>query len=133
MKKRQQTSLKKARDLAKKIAPQLKGGEIIGLVGALGSGKTAFAKALGKALLVKKVMPSPTFVLMHKYSARLPGSLKKIYLFHLDLYRLSNFKEVRALGIEEIWGKKNSITIIEWADKFSKKLPKKTKIIAFQG
>ena len=53
--------------------------------------------------------------------------------FHLDLYRTKNFREVKQLGITEIWGAKNTATIIEWANKISKHLPKKTIKIYFSG
>jgi len=97
--------------------------------GFLGSGKTTFSKALGKKLQVKKIMPSPTFTLMRSYDAKLGN--KKITLYHLDFYRNNKFREISTLGITEVWGKKNTITLIEWADKFLQRLPKKTRLIYF--
>lgn len=113
-----------------KIAGQLKGGEILALIGPLGAGKTTFAKALGKKLKVKNKITSPTFNLMSVFPAR---TLKNqlVMLYHLDLYRTKNYREVKALGITETWGKKNTVTIIEWADKIKKHLPKKTFFLYF--
>ncbi len=126
----QKIKLSQAKNFAKKVAAELKGGEILGLTGPLGAGKTTFAKALGKCLGVKKNMPSPTFVLMHQYQAKLINPLpKKIQLYHLDWYRTKTFREIEALGIKEFWGQKNILTVIEWADKFKSHLPKKTRII----
>jgi tRNA A37 threonylcarbamoyladenosine biosynthesis protein TsaE len=49
----------------------------------------------------------------------------------MDLYRTKTFREVKALGITEIWGKPNVVTVIEWADKIKAHLPKKTIHINF--
>ncbi len=131
MKKSQTVHLTDIKPLAKKIAEQLHGGEILGLIGNLGSGKTTFARYLAKYLKVKQKITSPTFVLMNLFPARLANG-KPVTLYHLDLYRLKNFKEVQALGIQEFWGKKNSLTVIEWVDKIQKKLPKKTHYLFFE-
>jgi tRNA threonylcarbamoyladenosine biosynthesis protein TsaE len=117
--------------LAKKLAKTLKGGEIFALCGDLGAGKTTFTQFLAKELSIKKRVSSPTFVLMNLFSGKLPGSKKKVILYHLDLYRTKNFKEVSALGVTEFWGSPTSITVIEWGDKIKKFLPKHAQIIIF--
>lgn len=119
--------------LAKRLFKNLKGGEILGLIGGLGAGKTTFVKALGKELKLKHKITSPTFTLMNVFETKIPPSKKKIFLYHLDLYRTKNFREVRALGITETWGRPETITIIEWADKIKKYLPAKTQIIKFKN
>lgn len=118
--------------LAKDLAAKLKGGEIFSLIGHLGSGKTTFVKALGKQLKIKQKITSPTFILLQAFPFKLKGK-KEVWLYHLDLYRTKNFKEVKALGLLEVWGKPNTVTVIEWADKIKKYLPKKTVIIEFKG
>lgn len=124
--------LSKAVSLAKKIAKNLKGGEILALSGELGSGKTTFTKALGKELGVKETITSPTFVLMQQYqTSRFSGNKKPLWLYHLDLYRTKNFDEVKGLGIEEILGHPETITVIEWSDKIEKSLPSKIIKIEF--
>ncbi len=115
---------------AAKMAKKLKGGEILALIGNLGSGKTTFARALGKALGVKHAITSPTFALMRIFPARLSG--RRAAFYHLDLYRAKNFREVKALGITEMWGQKGTLTVIEWADKIKKHLPKKAVAIYFK-
>jgi tRNA threonylcarbamoyladenosine biosynthesis protein TsaE len=125
------TTLTDIPELSKKIAQKLKGGEVLALVGPLGSGKTTFTKALGKFLKVKNTVTSPTFVLMSTFLAKLKNN-KKVYLYHLDLYRTKNFREVEALGITEFWGKKDTLTVIEWANKIQKHLPKNTTVIKFK-
>lgn len=123
--------LSKAETAAKKIATQIKGGEIIALIGELGSGKTTFTKALGKALGIKRNISSPTFVMMQEFEVPAKKSVArpKLYLYHLDLYRTKNFTEVKSLGITQWWGHPETITVIEWADKILSSLPKNAIVI----
>ena len=118
-------ALSQAETEAKKIAQKIKGGEIFALIGELGSGKTTFTKALGKELGIRQTISSPTFVMMQQFE--IPKS--KLFLYHLDLYRTKNFKEVQSLGITEWWGHPQTITVIEWADKILNDLPTNTTII----
>ena len=127
------TDLDGIKDLAASIAKNLKGGEIFALIGALGAGKTTFVKALGKQLKLKRKITSPTFTLMHNFEAKVGAAKKKVFIYHLDLYRIKNFKETKALGITQNWGRPDTITIIEWADKIQKHLPAKTQIIKFKN
>lgn len=117
--------------IAELISKNITGGQIFGLIGPLGSGKTTFVKSLAKKLKVKSHVTSPTFVLMNRYKFKKLN--KNLWLYHLDIYRLKNFKDVEALGIKEIWHNKDNVVVIEWADKIKKYLPKKTKKIYFSG
>jgi tRNA threonylcarbamoyladenosine biosynthesis protein TsaE len=116
--------------LAKDLASKMKGGEIFALVGSLGSGKTTFVQALGRELKIKNKITSPTFILLQAFLFK-SKSKKSVWLYHLDLYRTKNFREVKALGLLEVWGRPDTVTVIEWADKIKKHLPKETKIIKF--
>lgn len=120
--------------IAKEFAKSLKGGEIICLIGELGTGKTTFTKGLAKGLGVKKSIRSPSFVLIKSYlipqlSQKLNTKdqrLKiKYQIFHIDLYRIKKLQELINLGVLEYFNQPNIITIIEWADKIKKILPKK--------
>ena len=130
-------SLTQAEKTAVKLAKSLHGGEVIALIGELGSGKTTFTKALGKALGVERSIPSPTFVMMQQFvtnkftqpktkTGKQLAPPKPITLYHLDLYRTKNFAEVESLGITEWWGHPETITVLEWADKIQSHLPKNT-------
>lgn len=94
--------------LARQLANDLEGGEIIVLDGDLGAGKTTFTKALGLALGVEEEITSPTFLLMKEYSGR---TLK---LYHFDLYRINDASEIEELGFSDYLADKNGICVIEW-------------------
>jgi tRNA threonylcarbamoyladenosine biosynthesis protein TsaE len=112
-------------ELGIKTAQSLKGGEVIGLVGNLGAGKTIFTKGIAKGLGIKGVVNSPTFVIMKVYKVK--SQLSKVNcLIHIDAYRLKSANDLIAIGAEEYFGKPDSIVIIEWADKIKKTLPKNT-------
>lgn len=123
--------LSQAESTAQQIAKTLRGGEVLALSGDLGSGKTTFTKALGKALGVREIITSPTFVMMQQYQTTAKNSAgKPLWLYHLDLYRTKNFREVAGLGIEQYWGHPETVTVIEWADKISEHLPEQ--VLHFQ-
>lgn len=104
--------------IAKEFASQLEGGEVLGLIGDLGAGKTCFAKGLAKGLGIKKNITSPTFVLMKVY----PVKYKTIKNFvHIDAYRLHSYNDLLAIGIEDYIGKDDSVVVIEWADRVKTK------------
>ncbi len=121
-------SAKETKALGKKIADNLKGGAILALTGELGSGKTTFTQGLAKGLGIKQRVISPTFILVRKYNL---GS-KNFY--HIDLYRLETEieREVRNLGIEEIWDDPRNIVVIEWAEKIKKMIPENATWIEFE-
>src|SRR3989338_7673870 len=91
------TSAAQTRAFGAKLARELKGGEIIALVGNLGSGKTTFVKGLAKGLGVKDVITSPTFVLMKIYKAK-HKTIKNFV--HVDCYRIPGI-ELTAIGLDD--------------------------------
>jgi tRNA threonylcarbamoyladenosine biosynthesis protein TsaE len=105
---------------------KLKGGEIIGLCGNLGAGKTILAKGVAFGLGIKKNVNSPTFVVMKVYPIK-KDNIKT--LVHIDAYRLSSERDLIALGAEEYFNDPSAVILIEWANKVEKILPKKTKYI----
>jgi len=108
---------------------KLKGGEIIGLCGDLGAGKTILAKGVAFSLGIKKNVNSPTFVVMKVY----PAKKDEIKTFvHIDAYRLSSEKDLIALGAEEYFNDPSAVILVEWADKVRKILPNKTKYVKIE-
>ncbi len=97
--------------IGRKIGSQLKGGEIIGLCGALGSGKTHLIKgiAAGAGAGDSRQVNSPTFVIVNEYSGR-------VNIYHIDAYRLNSIAEFEMLGFDD-YCRPQSVVLIEWADK----------------
>lgn len=117
--------------LAKEIAGKLKGGDLVALEGNLGAGKTVLVKGIARALGIKKTVQSPTFVIMMLYQvpAKAGKKANKLkYLCHIDAYRIKE-KDVLAIGAEDYFARPDTLTIIEWAGKIKKILPKKAKWI----
>ena len=111
-------SLGETNKLAAKLAQNVKGGEVIGLIGDLGAGKTYFIKFFAEALGVKtEEVISPTFVFWRRYK----GS--KVKVNHFDFYRIENEAEAEGTGLEEAMEQKDAVTIIEWADRVRSYLP----------
>lgn len=104
---------------AKNFSKQLYGGEIIALIGELGSGKTVFTKGMASGLGIKERVQSPTFLLMKIYNVcPSTGSEHKIkHLCHVDAYRLNGVQEIVDIGILDWLGRADTVTVIEWADK----------------
>jgi len=93
--------------LAKEILNQYKPPYCFALNGDLGAGKTTFVKYLMAEVGIKDLVTSPTYSLVNVYGE---GD-KKIY--HLDLYRLNDWREAINIGIEEILDSKHYVWI-EW-------------------
>ena len=83
---------------------------VIWLEGDLGTGKTAFARALIHALGYEGKVKSPTYTLLEEYR---PGSLQ---VLHMDLYRISDPGEIEFLGLADMLDEQ-TILLIEWPDK----------------
>lgn len=116
-------SEKETEKIAAKLAKKLKGGEVIALSGNLGAGKTVFVRGLAKAFNIKKPVTSPTFLLFKIYKIK-DSRFKIKELVHVDAYRLKNEQDLINIGINDWLGKKDSIILIEWAERVKKILPK---------
>jgi len=92
------------------VGRTLAAGDVLLLRGDLGAGKTAFVRGVAEGLGADPAgVSSPTFTIMQEYrGGRVP-------LFHVDLYRLSDPREIEDLGLEEIAA--DGVLAIEWADK----------------
>ncbi len=111
------TSAAETHALGKALGEACVGREVMALVGPLGAGKTCLVRGIAEGLGVPTdLVASPTFVLIHEYTGRLP-------LYHADLYRLEKQDAVNGLGLEE-YTESPGVTVIEWADKAPGVLPR---------
>jgi tRNA threonylcarbamoyladenosine biosynthesis protein TsaE len=97
--------------LGERVADLLVGGDIVVLTGDLGTGKTVFAKGIGRGLGVTEPVVSPTFTIVREYEGRVP-------LQHLDVYRLDHLQEVIDLGLDELLDG-HAVTVVEWGEAVS--------------
>lgn len=96
-----------------KLAANLQIGDLIILEGPLGAGKTRLAQSIGKGLLVKSEITSPTFVIAKNYQGRTP-------FIHADAYRLLDSPTG---GLQDLdLDTENSVTVVEWGKNFAKQL-----------
>lgn len=110
------------RNFGKNLAETLKKGDILALVGDLGTGKTTLTRAIAEGLGIKRPVTSPTFTIAKEYrEGRIP-------LFHMDVYRLENGDDIFDTGINEYFNGEG-VCIIEWADQIAEILPNDTKVI----
>lgn len=100
-------------NLGKKFASSLSQGDIIGLSGELGTGKTHFVKGICEYFRVVDNVNSPTFLIVNEYSAMKENHFFEIY--HFDLYRIKTTNELINLGLDNYFNK-NSIVLIEWIE-----------------
>jgi tRNA threonylcarbamoyladenosine biosynthesis protein TsaE len=106
--------------LGRALAPRLRQGDVLGLAGPLGAGKTSLARALIRALpgpagCESEAVPSPTFTLLQVYE-RQPAPV-----WHFDLYRLERPAEVWELGWEQALAE--GIVLVEWPERLATLLP----------
>lgn len=103
-------------ELGRKLGSQLKGGEVIGVCGPLGSGKTHLIKgiAAGAGAEDHRGINSPTFVIVNEYAGRLD-------IYHVDAFRLNSIAEFEMLGFDDFCYPQ-SVVLIEWADKIESAL-----------
>ncbi|MEI6201494.1 MAG: tRNA (adenosine(37)-N6)-threonylcarbamoyltransferase complex ATPase subunit type 1 TsaE [Enhydrobacter sp.] len=100
------------------LAARLKPGDVVGLKGELGAGKTTLARAILRAAMDDPalIVPSPTFTLVEVYETQ-HGTY-----WHFDLYRLETPEQVFELGWEE--ARAEGIVLLEWPERLGPLLPK---------
>lgn len=110
------------KNFAFEMAKDLKAGDVVALVGDLGTGKTTLTQYLAQALGIEEYITSPTFNIVSEYhSGRLP-------LYHFDVYRLCDIEDMYEIGYEEYFFG-DGVSIVEWADMVEELIPESAKII----
>lgn len=101
---------------------------IAALYGDLGSGKTTFVQGFAKGLGFTTRLPSPTFIIVRRY----PVPETSFFFHHIDLYRMENITDMKALGLGELFTDPSAIIVIEWAERLGTALPEKRMDITFE-
>ena len=103
-------------DIARMLGGALRPGDVVGLTGDLGAGKTLFCKGVGEALgIPPDRIVSPTFTIVTEHAG-------PVALTHIDAYRLSGAREADEIGMREILSG-DGVCLVEWAEKIVELLP----------
>ena len=91
------SSAEQTQRLGQWLGAELKGGDVIGLAGELGSGKTCLVQGIARGLGVDPGLPvtSPTFTLVGEY----PG---RVRLRHADFYRVESYARLEDAGFDDL-------------------------------
>jgi tRNA threonylcarbamoyladenosine biosynthesis protein TsaE len=101
--------------IAAALATVLRPGDVVGLTGDLGAGKTRFVQGAAAALGVDGPVVSPTFMLLREYDSDPP-------VHHVDAYRLGGPGELEDIGLDEVFAEE-AVVFVEWADQVEAALP----------
>ena len=132
-------SVEETWELAKRLAGELKPGDVICLEGDLGAGKTTFTQGLAAALGVPGRVNSPTFCIVQEHRRQSNNqTIRTIeqsdgspdYLVHMDLYRLHDENDVIAVGWEDYLAQ-GAILVVEWPDRAGALIPSDARHIVF--
>lgn len=102
--------------LAKRLARNLKGGEVIELASDLGGGKTTFVRGLAKGIGSGDQVASPTFTVSKLYKGN------QLEIHHFDFYRLHD-AGLMEHELHDVLGQPNTVVVVEWGDVVEHVLP----------
>ena len=113
---------KETENFGRRLGESLSAGDVVAMVGDLGTGKTTLTGYIARGLGIKETVSSPTFTIIKEYnSGRLP-------LSHLDVYRIGDPEELFNIGADEYFDG-DGVCVVEWADLVSEELPENSKYI----
>lgn len=104
---------------AARLATLLAAGDLVLLEGGLGAGKTVFVQGLARGLGLSATVKSPTFTLVHEYTA--PAGHGRPGLAHLDLYRIPEGRDLTDLGLDELLARVPAA--VEWGGRLADDFP----------
>jgi len=110
-------SAERTRELGEALGRLLEGGDVIGLSGPLGAGKTCFVQGIARGLQVPESVPvtSPTFTLIGEYPGRVP-------LRHADFYRVESERRLFEAGFDDLLDDRG-VLVVEWFERWPAALP----------
>ena len=107
-------------EAGRELSETLHAGQVLGITGNLGAGKTHLVKGIVAGLGSAADVSSPTFSLVQEYTdGRLP-------VYHFDFYRLKDAQEVLDIGWDEYLDR-NGVVMVEWAEQFRELMPDDTR------
>ena len=113
---------KETENFGRRLGESLSAGDVVAMVGDLGTGKTTLTGYIARGLGIKETVSSPTFTIIKEYnSGRLP-------LYHFDVYRIGDPEELFNIGADEYFDG-DGVCVVEWADLVSEELPENSKYI----
>ena len=113
---------KETENFGRRLGESLSAGDVVAMVGDLGTGKTTLTGYIARGLGIKETVSSPTFTIIKEYnSGRLP-------LYHFDVYRIGDPEELFNIGADEYFDG-DGVCVVEWADMVSEELPENSKYI----
>ena len=108
-----------------KIGQEAVPGQVIGLIGDLGTGKTTLTKYIARGLGVEENISSPTFMIVREYhGGRMP-------LYHFDVYRIGDPEELFDIGADEYFDG-DGLCVVDWADMVMPQLPEDSMFICIE-
>ncbi|HMR73103.1 MAG TPA: tRNA (adenosine(37)-N6)-threonylcarbamoyltransferase complex ATPase subunit type 1 TsaE [Candidatus Saccharibacteria bacterium] len=119
-------SLEETTKFATAVGQVLHGGEVIELIGDVGSGKTTFTKGLALGLGVEDDVQSPSFTISRVYDAR-----DGLRLVHYDFYRLSD-PGIMNHDIAEAIADPQAVVVVEWGGTVNGVLPTDRTVISLE-
>lgn len=103
------------RELGRRLGALVHAGDVLALSGDLGAGKTVLVQGITAGAGSSGYVASPTFTFIREYGGRVP-------IYHVDLYRLDDPRQLDDLGLEELFDRAG-VVVIEWAEKAASLLP----------
>jgi len=111
------TSAQAMHDYGRRLAADLRAGDVVLLHGDLGAGKTTLTQGIAAGLGVAEPVQSPTFTLVGEHRGA------SLMLYHLDLYRLDDPAELESFGYESYLAPEDGVSVIEWPERAGDWLP----------
>ncbi len=118
------TTVKETYKIGEQLGELVNAGDIICLIGDLGTGKTHLTKGIAKGLGIVDHVTSPTFTIVNEYTGRLK-------LYHFDVYRVNDPDEIEAIGFDE-YIFSDAVSIIEWANYIKELIPQNNLTITIE-